>query len=111
MRRKPLFSIGLWLLLWLLATGSTLVQADTKTIARCGPGFLEEVDGYKVLHLKGASYEMGLQQGALLKGDIREVVHFLFEVKAKELKVEVAVLNLLNPKRANSNGKFLFFKG
>jgi hypothetical protein len=65
-------------------------RAETKTIARCGEGFLEEVDGYKVLHLKGTPYEMGYQQGVLLKEDVRELVHFLFDVKAKELKINVA---------------------
>lgn len=79
---------------------SSAARAETKTLARCGQGFLEEVDGYKVLHLKGTPYEMGYQQGALLKNDIKELVHFLFEVKAKELKAEVGGINLLNPKRA-----------
>ena len=75
-------------------------QAATKTIARCGQGFLEEVDGSRVLHIKGSPYEMGYQQGAMLKTDIRELVSFLFDVKAKELKIQVAGVNLLNPKRA-----------
>jgi isopenicillin-N N-acyltransferase-like protein len=75
-------------------------RAETRTIARCGQGFLEEVNGYRVLHVKGTPYEMGFQQGALLKDDIREMVHFLFEVKAKEMKVELGGVNLLNPKRA-----------
>ncbi len=74
-------------------------RAETKTIARCGAGFLEEVDGYRVLHVKGKPYEMGYQQGALLRDDIRESVRFLFEVKAKELKVELAGVKLLDPKR------------
>src|SRR5262249_31555861 len=71
--------------------------AGSRTVARCGEGFLEEVNGYRVLHLKGTPYEMGYQQGALLKDDIKALVHFLFEVKAKELKFEVGGLNLLNP--------------
>ena len=74
-------------------------RAETRTVARCGEGFLEEVDGYRVLHVKGTPYEMGFQQGALLKDDIRENVRYLFEVKGKELKFEVAGVNLLNPKR------------
>lgn len=74
-------------------------EATRKTIARCGQGYLEEVNGYRVLHVKGSPYEMGYQQGALLKEDIRELVRFLFDVKAKELKVEVAGMNLLSPKR------------
>ncbi len=54
------------------------------TIARCGAGFIENVSGYRVLHLKGSPYEMGFQHGTLLKDDIRELVRFLFEEKAKE---------------------------
>jgi len=38
-----------------------------ETIARCGQGWLEEIDGYAVLHLKGSPYEMGYQHGALLR--------------------------------------------
>src|SRR5512135_3078343 len=98
MIRAWIRAIGLTLLVALWASAS--LRAETKTIARCGRGFLEEVDGYKVLHVKGAPYEMGYQQGALLKDDIRELVRFLFDVKAKELKAEVGGVNLLNPKRA-----------
>jgi hypothetical protein len=88
--------------LFLVAFAGTayFAQAETKTLARCGAGFLEEVDGYRVLHVKGEPYEMGYQQGALLRDDIRESVRFLFDVKAKELKVELAGVKLLDPKRA-----------
>ena len=41
------------------------------TIARCGDGWLEEINGYPVLHLKGTPYEMGYQHGALLKDRAR----------------------------------------
>jgi len=75
-------------------------RAGTKTVARCGQGFLEEVDGYRVLHVKGTPYEMGYQQGALLKDDIRALVHFLFDEKAKAITFEVGGVKLLNPKRA-----------
>ncbi len=98
MPRQPIRLVGLCLVVAFGA--SSPVRAETRTIARCGAGFLEEVDGYRVLHLKGTPYEMGFQQGALLKDDVHELVHFLFEVKAKELKVEIGGLNLLNPKRA-----------
>src|SRR5271165_6347513 len=84
-------------LIVLLATGQA--RAETKTIARCGAGFLEDVDGYRVLHLKGTAYEMGYQQGALLRDDIRENVHYLFDVKGKEIEVELAGVKLLDPKR------------
>jgi hypothetical protein len=73
--------------------------AQTTTLARCGAGFLEDDHGDRVLHVKGTPYEMGYQQGALLRSDIRENVHYLFEVKGKELKVELAGVKLLDPKR------------
>lgn len=88
---------GLFLVVLLATLPSA--RAENRTIARCGEGFLEEVDGYRVLHVKGTPYEMGFQQGTLLRDDIRENVRYLFEVKGKELKVEVAGLNLLNPRR------------
>ncbi len=78
---------------------SASARAESRTIARCGKGWLEEVDGYRVLHLKGTPYEMGYQQGALLKDDIRENVRFLFDVKAKELKAEVAGIKVVDPKK------------
>ena len=91
-RRSVLF------LVVVLQTAS-LARGETKTLARCGAGYLEQVDGYRVLHVKGHPYEMGYQQGALLRDDIRENVRFLFEVKAKELKVELGGIKLLDPKQ------------
>lgn len=64
-------------------------MAGSKTVARCGKGFLEDVDGTRVLHLKGTPREMGIQHGTMLKADIIEEVRFLFDVKAKEFKPEV----------------------
>lgn len=76
------------LVLLALVASPARAESKARTIARCGEGFLEEIDGAKVLHIKGSSYQMGYQQGALLKDDIRELVRFLFDVKAKELKLE-----------------------
>jgi hypothetical protein len=86
-------------LLVLLAGTGALVRAETRTIARCGAGFLEEVDGYRVLHIKGDPYEMGYQQGSLLRDHIREQVHFLFDVKAKQITFELGGVKMLDPKR------------
>ncbi len=97
MKRVSLRIAGAFLVV-LLGMGLA-ARGETKTIARCGAGFLEEVDGYRVLHVKGEPYEMGYQQGALLRDDIREIVHFLFDVKAKELKLEVGGIKLLSPKQ------------
>lgn len=88
MTRTALRALGLTLLVVLWA--GVPVGAETKTIARCGAGFLEEVDGYRVLHVKGTPYQMGYQQGVLLKDEIRALVRFLFDVKAKELKLDLA---------------------
>jgi hypothetical protein len=83
-------------LILLLAT--LPAQAGTETVARCGQGFLELVDGYPVLHVKGTPYEMGYQQGTLLKEHIRQSVHYLLEVKGQEGKVEVLGHELLKPR-------------
>jgi len=72
---------------------------EGRTIARCGTGFLEEIDGCRVLHVSGEPYEMGYQQGVLLRDHIRENVHYLFDVKAKTIKLELGGLNLLDPRR------------
>ncbi|WP_437201692.1 C45 family autoproteolytic acyltransferase/hydolase [Planctomicrobium sp. SH664] len=56
----------LWCL-WILLAVPALASAETRTIARCGEGWLEEIDGSLVLHLKGTPYEMGYQHGSLLK--------------------------------------------
>jgi isopenicillin-N N-acyltransferase like protein len=87
--------------IWVVALVGTLstAQAQTKTLARCGAGFLDEIDGYRVLHVKGEPYEMGYQQGALLRDNIRENIRFLFGVKAKEITLEIKGMKLLDPKR------------
>ncbi len=54
-----------------------------QTVARCGQGWLEKVDGYHVLHLKGTPYEMGYQHGALLKDHVRQNLQTLFVDKAR----------------------------
>ena len=63
-------------------------EVPAGTIARCGQGYLEEVDGYLVLHVKGTPYEMGFQHGALLKDHVRDSQHYLFDVKAQDFKLE-----------------------
>ena len=97
MKRMTMRISGLFLIAVLGVCTST--RAECKTLARCGAGFLEEVDGCRVLHVKGEPYEMGYQQGALLRDDIRELVHFLFDVKAKAITVELGGIKLLNPKQ------------
>ena len=90
---------GIALAIWVVVVVGSAAVAESRTVARCGAGFLEENDGYRVLHVKGTPYEMGYQQGALLRESIRENVRYLFEVKGKELKLEVGGIKLLDPKR------------
>jgi isopenicillin-N N-acyltransferase like protein len=97
MKRASLRVAGTLLIL-MLGSGA-VARAETRTVARCGAGFLEEVDGYRVLHLKGDPYEMGYQQGALLRDDIREQVHFLFDVKARQMTFELGGVKMLDPKQ------------
>jgi isopenicillin-N N-acyltransferase-like protein len=59
----------------LIFAGYQFVSAET--IARCGEGWLEIVDQYTVLHVRGTPYEMGYQHGALLKKHVRENMGFL----------------------------------
>lgn len=73
---------------WLVGP-TTGIGGEPQTVARAGEGFLDVVDGTKVLHLKGSPREIGRQHGVLLRDDIRELVRFLFDVKAKEFRPEV----------------------
>jgi hypothetical protein len=59
-------------------------ESAAQTVARCGEGWLELIDGYPVLHLKGSHYEMGYQQGALLKESIGRNMHNLLVAKGDE---------------------------
>lgn len=81
---KRLAFASVFALVWLVVPAS----GQTKTVARCGQGFLESIDGYRVLHLKGTPYEMGYEHGALLKEHIRDNMHYLLDVKARERKLK-----------------------
>ena len=63
---------------------NSTVPVQAQTVARCGAGWLEQIDGYHVLHLKGTPYEMGFQHGALLKDHVRLNLKTLLVDKAKE---------------------------
>ncbi|HEY0982956.1 C45 family autoproteolytic acyltransferase/hydolase [Schlesneria sp. T3-172] len=62
-------------------------QQAALTIARCGQGWLETIDGYPVLHLKGTPYEMGFQHGALLREHCRQNMKAILVDKAEEVKL------------------------
>lgn len=64
-------------LVFLCPASRIFAQAQRKLLAVEGKGYLETVDGYHVLHLKGTPEQMGYQHGVLLKKPIRENVEFL----------------------------------
>lgn len=81
-------------LLVLLFSESTFAEptvidgTESKTIATCGKGWLEEINGYRVLHLKGTPYEMGFQHGTLLRESVRANFDYLINQKGKTSLVE-----------------------
>lgn len=46
------------------------VSSHAEVIRQSGPGYLELVDGQRILHLEGTPYEIGYQHGVLLKEQI-----------------------------------------
>lgn len=77
MIRRSLAPHFLLLVLLLVAA----LPAQAQTVARCGDGWLELIDGYPVLHLKGTPFEMGYQHGALLKESVRKNTRYLLTEK------------------------------
>lgn len=67
---------------------------DAKTVARCGKGWLERINGYPVLHVKGTPYEMGYQHGVLLRESVRENMTTLLEIKGEQTLAEVGGIKL-----------------
>jgi isopenicillin-N N-acyltransferase like protein len=60
---------------------------STTTVARCGQGWLETIDGYPVLHLKGTPYEMGYQHGALLRDHCQQNMKTILVDNAESAKL------------------------
>lgn len=64
-------------------------STESRTIARCGDGWLEEIGGYPVLHLKGTHYEMGYQHGALMKDRVQKNFHTVLHVRGDKQLVRL----------------------
>ena len=73
---------------------ATFPAADTRaeTIARCGKGWLETIDGYPVLHLKGSPREMGYQHGVLLRDKVKANLTGVIKARANVALVEIGPL-------------------
>lgn len=70
------------------AAGIIIADGPSQTIARCGKGWLETINGYKVLHLKGSPYEMGYQHGALLKDSVKDNLEYMIKVRGDQALVK-----------------------
>ncbi len=99
MLRNPRHLTGISFLLFLALICLSARPAAAQTIARCGDGWLEKVDGYLVLHLKGTHYEMGYQQGVLLKEHIRKNMYNLLNEKGDTTLVDFGLVKL-KPRQA-----------
>ncbi len=64
-------------IVFIFASAASEGATQRKLVAVEGKGYLETVDGYRVLHLKGTPEEMGYQHGVLLKESIRRNIEFL----------------------------------
>jgi isopenicillin-N N-acyltransferase-like protein len=62
----------------------SLLHPARELVAVEGKGYLERVEGYPVLHLKGSPEEMGYQHGVLMREHIRQNVAFLLDGKEDE---------------------------
>jgi hypothetical protein len=93
-KARPLVVAGLFCLGWMgllntaMAAGPIISDGASKTNARCGEGWLETINGYRVLHLKGTPYEMGYQHGALLKDSIKENLEYMIKVRGDRALVK-----------------------
>lgn len=90
--RKIIYSLVLWIAL-------PVVALHAEIVARCDKGWLEDVDGYPVLHLKGTPYEMGYQHGVLLKDHIRENMNFMMSELSEPTIAKLGPVTI-NPRSA-----------
>jgi hypothetical protein len=70
----------------ILAAVSTPLRAEV--LGRSGQGWLESIDGYPVLHVKGSHCEMGRQHGELLRDRVQKNLRHLLEIKGDAALVE-----------------------
>ncbi len=91
-RRRIAFSVALLVLIGGAALSAAVAAQDGALVE--GKGWLERIDGYPVLHLKGSPREMGRQHGRLLRSEIRALVQGVFEKAGKDGAVEIEGLRL-----------------
>ena len=73
--------LRIFLAIIIIAAAAVNARAAVKLVAESGPARLENVDGVRVVRLAGTPREIGLQHGALLKTEIKELISYFFEEK------------------------------
>ena len=81
--------------LWLPLLPAVHGEESSRCLARCGQGWLEEVGGYPVLHLKGTPYEIGYQHGALLKDRVHSNLRGILSQEEGRPLVEFAGIQVI----------------
>ncbi len=76
-----------WIIFALLMLGIVVWSAPTQAqvLGRFGQGWLESIDGYPVLHVKGSPYDMGRQHGELLREQVQSNLENLLKVEAENV--------------------------
>lgn len=71
-KRRIIFFLSIILTCFIISPSNAVNIKNTKNLRvdSYGSGFLEEREGIKILYLNGSYYEIGYQQGVLLKEDI-----------------------------------------
>jgi hypothetical protein len=69
-----------------MVPATVAAKAPRKLLREFGPAYLEQIGGERVLHLKGAHYDMGFQHGTLMKEEIEAAAMVLRVVGEVEWK-------------------------
>jgi isopenicillin-N N-acyltransferase like protein len=67
---------------------------QAEVLGRSGQGWLESIDGYPVLHVKGSPYEMGRQHGELLRDQVHKNLQNLLEIENEKAVLDIGPLRL-----------------
>jgi isopenicillin-N N-acyltransferase like protein len=81
-------------LLGILLLVAWTVPSQAEVLGRFGQGWLETIDGYPVLHVKGSHYEMGRQHGELLRDRVQENLRNLLEIERQQTLLEIGPFQL-----------------
>lgn len=88
--------IGIIILILITGSQTPLCINASKENNLLDGGWIEEIDDIKVLFLSGTHYEMGYQQGILLKDDIKKSYRSWFSSTEKRGVTKIELLEIWN---------------